>query len=51
MSVYIVPTISFPEALDNPLTPAVDQLGSIGSRYFVPEPTFLQVQRQNAGRD
>ncbi|MDO9178436.1 MAG: alkaline phosphatase D family protein [Agitococcus sp.] len=33
-----------PEALDNPLTAAVDQLGSINSRYFVPEPTFLQVQ-------
>ena len=33
-----------PEALDNPLTPTADQLGSINSRYFVPEPTFLQVQ-------
>ncbi len=33
-----------PEAVDNPLTPAADQLGSINSRYFVPEPTFLQVQ-------
>lgn len=33
-----------PEALDNPLTPNADQLGSINSRYFVPEPTFLQVQ-------
>ena len=33
-----------PEALDNPLTAGADQLGSINSRYFVPEPTFLQVQ-------
>lgn len=34
-----------PEAVDNPATPGVtDQLGSIGARYFVPEPTFLQLQ-------
>ncbi|MFO1391246.1 MAG: alkaline phosphatase D family protein [Agitococcus sp.] len=34
-----------PEAVDNPLTPATDQLGSIGSRYFVPEDTHGQVQQ------
>ncbi|PTQ90828.1 alkaline phosphatase D family protein [Agitococcus lubricus] len=33
-----------PEALDNPLTPLADQLGSIGTRYFVPEPSFAQLQ-------
>lgn len=34
-----------PEAIDNPATPGVaDQLGSIGARYFVPEPSFLQLQ-------
>lgn len=34
-----------PEAVDNPLTPTTDQLGSIGSRYFVPEDTHAQVQQ------
>lgn len=34
-----------PEAVDNPLTPTTDQLGSIGSRYFVPEDQHGQVQQ------
>jgi alkaline phosphatase D len=34
-----------PEAVDNPATPNADQLGSIGSRYFVPEDVHGQVQQ------
>lgn len=34
-----------PEAVDNPATPNVDQLGSIGSRYFVPEDVHGQIQQ------
>ncbi len=34
-----------PEAVDNPATPSVDQLGSIGSRYFVPEDVHGQIQQ------
>jgi alkaline phosphatase D len=34
-----------PEAVDNPATPNVDQLGSIGSRYFVPEDIHGQIQQ------
>ena len=34
-----------PEAVDNPATPSVDQLGSIGSRYFVPENVHGQIQQ------
>ncbi len=34
-----------PEAVDNPLTPTTDQLGSIGSRYFVPEDKHGQAQQ------